>query len=91
MKRSQEFSPPSPDTLRALPLPVHKKPKTASVSHGISVGNEAVDKIEAEGEGSWTTVEKRKTKKARKLESQHNVCSCTNQRIIWNNEMSDRT
>lgn len=81
MKRSQEFSPPSPDTLRTLPLPVHKKAKTARVSHGISVGNGAADEIEEEGESTWTKVGKRKAKKAQKLGSQHNVSSYPTRRV----------
>lgn len=78
MKRSQEFSPSSPDTVRTLPLPAQKKARTARVSHGISNETGIADEVEENEEGSWTKVEKRKAKKNRKRESQQNVSLSVN-------------
>lgn len=80
MKRPQEFSSPSPDTLRTTPSPVHKKAKTTPGSHGISVEHGGMDGVEEEEEG-WTKVGKRKGKKTAKREGQHDVSSPISPRL----------
>ncbi|KAI0920161.1 hypothetical protein AcW1_001979 [Taiwanofungus camphoratus] len=68
MKRSQELSPLAADP---APFPAQKKFKaSARVSYGISTHDGQDAEVGSDsGNGSWTKVEKRKTKKMRKVEA----------------------
>lgn len=66
MKRSQDYVPSSPQQSFS---PQHKKPKVA--------GNTANLQADEDGANSdWTRVERRKARKAKKVEAKHDVCRC---------------
>lgn len=69
MKRSQDLSPLVVDPGQAAMLPAQKKFKAARVSLGASIQVEDGEIGSAENGETWTKVEKRKAKKARRVEA----------------------
>ena len=76
MKRSQDLSPLTVDQGPSSAFPAPKKFKGAPrVSHGISVpASDSPNVAMDHGNSEWKKVEKRKTKKAKKVEARMEVC-----------------
>lgn len=74
MKRSQDLSPLVVDPGQAAMLPAQKKFKAARVSLGASIQVQDGEIGSAENGETWTKVEKRKAKKARRVEAKLDVC-----------------